>query len=91
VVSAPEWLGVQVDRAEKSGQLCLVQKADIRAWLHDRRVDELARVLTAPPFPPAEDEDLIEELEGVGDRLGRLAVSAHACQECLDLIRADVM
>src|SRR4029077_10056950 len=50
VVGGPEWLGGQVDCAEKGGQLGLVQEADIRARLHDRRVDELARVLTAPPF-----------------------------------------
>jgi hypothetical protein len=67
----------------------LVQEADIRARLHDRRFDELARVLTAPPFPLAEDEDLVEELERVGDRLGRLAVVAHPRQQCFDVLRVD--
>jgi hypothetical protein len=42
VVGGPEWLGVQVDCAEKGGQLGLVQEADIRTWLHDRRVNERA-------------------------------------------------
>src|SRR5260221_4918388 len=50
VVSGPERLGVQVDRAEKGGQLLLVQEADIRAWLHDWRVNQLPRDFTLTPL-----------------------------------------
>src|SRR4029077_10056949 len=39
--------------------------------------------------PLAEDEDLVEERERVADRLGCLAVVAHPCQECFDLLRTD--
>ena len=85
-VGVPEQPLLKVNGAQQRAELGLAEEADVGVRFDNWRVDELARVLPAPALSLAEDEYLVEQLEGVGDRLWRLLFAAHTRQQLLDVV-----